>query len=83
MTSPDLALGDVAWATPAGRPRHPGRLGLRSAGVPSQTARRSLARQFDWRRTEARLNAYPQFITAIDGTTVHFVQAGRVLPVSC
>lgn len=28
--------------------------------------------QFGWRRAEARLNAHPQFTTAIDGTTVHF-----------
>ena len=27
---------------------------------------------YDWRRTEARLNAYPQFRTVIDGQTVHF-----------
>ncbi len=27
----------------------------------------------DWRRCEARLNAYPQFITEIDGLDVHFL----------
>ncbi len=31
------------------------------------------ARDFDWRAQEARLNAFPQFTTAIDGQTVHFV----------
>jgi pimeloyl-ACP methyl ester carboxylesterase len=28
---------------------------------------------FDWRAAEARLNAFPQFTTEIDGKTVHFV----------
>src|SRR5215203_6896063 len=27
----------------------------------------------DWRRVEATLNAYPQFITEIDGLDVHFI----------
>jgi hypothetical protein len=29
--------------------------------------------RYDWRRTEARLNAYPQFVTAIDGVDIHFL----------
>jgi microsomal epoxide hydrolase len=29
--------------------------------------------EFDWRAAEARLNRYPQFITEIDGTSVHFL----------
>ena len=28
---------------------------------------------FDWRAAQARLNAYPQFTTEIDGQTVHFL----------
>ena len=28
---------------------------------------------FDWRAVEARLNAYPQFTTDIDGQTIHFL----------
>ena len=28
---------------------------------------------FDWRAAEARLNAYPQFITEIDGQKIHFL----------
>jgi pimeloyl-ACP methyl ester carboxylesterase len=27
----------------------------------------------DWRRVEARLNGYPQFITTIDGVDIHFI----------
>ncbi|HZB49419.1 MAG TPA: epoxide hydrolase [Mycobacteriales bacterium] len=29
--------------------------------------------EYDWRAAEARLNSYPQFVTEIDGTDVHFV----------
>jgi epoxide hydrolase len=29
--------------------------------------------RYDWRNHEAKLNAYPQFITYIDGQTVHFL----------
>ena len=31
------------------------------------------AREYDWRSTEARLNALPQFRTSIDGLGIHFV----------
>lgn len=30
-------------------------------------------RNYDWRRTEARLNAYPQFTTTIDGVRIQFI----------
>jgi pimeloyl-ACP methyl ester carboxylesterase len=28
---------------------------------------------YDWRRAEAQLNAFPQFVTTIDGVDVHFI----------
>jgi pimeloyl-ACP methyl ester carboxylesterase len=28
---------------------------------------------YDWRKTEAKLNSYPQFITKIDGVDIHFI----------
>lgn len=31
------------------------------------------ATDYDWRKTEARLNALPQFITEIDGVPIHFI----------
>jgi pimeloyl-ACP methyl ester carboxylesterase len=31
------------------------------------------ANQYDWRAAEAKLNAFPQFMTEIDGEAVHFV----------
>jgi pimeloyl-ACP methyl ester carboxylesterase len=31
------------------------------------------ATDYDWRKVEARLNAWPQFITTIDGLDIHFI----------
>ncbi|HEX6034436.1 MAG TPA: epoxide hydrolase [Anaerolineales bacterium] len=31
------------------------------------------ATKFDWREQEAKLNKYPQFVTEIDGQTIHFL----------
>src|SRR5688500_11692648 len=31
------------------------------------------ATEYDWRKCEARLNGFPQFITEIDGLDIHFV----------
>jgi pimeloyl-ACP methyl ester carboxylesterase len=30
-------------------------------------------KSYDWRKAEAKLNAYPQFITTIDGIDIHFI----------
>ena len=45
-------------------------------GVPLKTIEQLLNHwrdRYDWRRVEARLNSYPQFITEIDGLDIHFV----------
>jgi len=47
-----------------------------SQGVPSATIQklaRYWAKDYDWRKVEARINAYPQFITEIDGLDIHFM----------
>src|SRR5579859_3387428 len=47
-----------------------------SQGVPLSTMQklaRYWALDYDWRKVEARLNALPQFITAIDGLDIHFI----------
>jgi hypothetical protein len=47
-----------------------------SQGVPLKTIEQVLAYwrdKYDWRKVEARLNAYPQFITEIDGLDIHFI----------
>jgi pimeloyl-ACP methyl ester carboxylesterase len=31
--------------------------------------------EYDWRRAEAMLNAFPNFVTEVDGTRVHFIHA--------
>ena len=38
-----------------------------------QALARYWGREYDWRTCEARLNAVPQFITAIDGLDIHFI----------
>ena len=36
-------------------------------------ARRAVADDFDWRAQEARMNAFPHYLTEIDGQTIHFI----------
>jgi uncharacterized protein (TIGR03086 family) len=36
--------------------------------------------KFDWRAFEARLNAHPQFLTEIDGETIHFLHVRSSRP---
>jgi pimeloyl-ACP methyl ester carboxylesterase len=47
-----------------------------SQGVPLATMQK-LARywttEYDWRKVQAKLNSYPQFITEIDGLDIHFI----------
>jgi pimeloyl-ACP methyl ester carboxylesterase len=38
-----------------------------------QALARYWATEYDWRKCEARLNAWPQFITEIDGLDIHFI----------
>lgn len=47
-------------------------------GVQSATLRKLAdhwANKYDWRKTEARINAVPNFITSIDGLDIHFMHA--------
>ncbi|QHG75112.1 epoxide hydrolase family protein [Ensifer adhaerens] len=47
-----------------------------SQGVPLATMRalsEYWAKEYDWRKGEAKLNAYPQFVTEIDGLDIHFI----------
>ena len=41
-----------------------------------QALARYWAKEYDWRKGQATLNASPQFITEIDGLDIHFL-AGR------
>jgi pimeloyl-ACP methyl ester carboxylesterase len=47
-----------------------------SQGVPLATVQnlaRYWATDYDWRKVEAKLNSYPQFVTNIDGLDIHFI----------
>ena len=47
-----------------------------SQGVPlalAQELARYWATDYDWRKCEAKLNAWPQFVTEIDGLDIHFI----------
>jgi pimeloyl-ACP methyl ester carboxylesterase len=47
-----------------------------SQGVPLATMQdlaHYWATGYDWRKAEAKLNAYPQFVTTIDGLDIHFI----------
>ncbi|OCP36170.1 multidrug MFS transporter [Ensifer sp. LC163] len=47
-----------------------------SQGVPLATMQalaRYWAKDYDWRKVEAKLNALPQFVTTIDGQEIHFI----------
>jgi hypothetical protein len=45
--------------------------GVRLATI--QALARYWATEYDWRKVESRMNAYPQFITEIDGLDIHFI----------
>lgn len=48
----------------------------RSQGVQLATLKelvRYWATDYDWRRAETKLNAFPQFVTKIDGVDIHFI----------
>ena len=49
-----------------------------SQGVPLATIEkltRYWANDYDWRKAEARINSFPNFLTEIDGLDIHFVHA--------
>ena len=49
-----------------------------SQGMPLATVEklaRYWANEYDWRKVEARFNAFPNFITEIDGLDIHFIHA--------
>ena len=53
-------------------------------GVPTPLSLRSLVdywgEGYDWRAQETRLNAFPQFMTEIDGQPIHFLHVGSAEP---
>jgi len=76
VTIPDEALDDLRRRIAATRLPEKETVADQSQGVQLATVQQ-LARywetEYDWRKCEARLNALPQFITAIDGLDIHFI----------
>jgi pimeloyl-ACP methyl ester carboxylesterase len=73
---PDDKLADLRRRIAATRWPHKELVADRSQGVQLATMQalaRYWASDHDWRKTEAKLNALPQFVTRIDGLDIHFI----------
>lgn len=72
----DESLADLRRRLAATRWPNKELVGDRSQGVQLATLKelvRYWSKDYDWRKAEARLNAYPQFVTKIDGVDIHFI----------
>jgi pimeloyl-ACP methyl ester carboxylesterase len=75
-TFPDEALTDLKRRIAATRWPDREIVPDQSQGVQLATMKKLAtywATEYDWRKAEARLNAFPQFITNIDGVDIHFI----------
>jgi pimeloyl-ACP methyl ester carboxylesterase len=80
---PDAALADLRRRVAATKWPKPETVGDASQGVQLKTMRQLAdywQKDHDWRKVEARLNAWPQFITQIDGLDIHFIHVRSKLP---
>jgi len=41
------------------------------------------AKDYDWRKTEKKLNSYPQFVTNIDGVDIQFIHVKSKIQTRC
>jgi len=76
ISIPDEALADMRRRIAATQWPDRETVADHSQGVPLAMIRelaRHWATDYDWRKTEARLNALPQFMTTIDGLDIHFI----------
>jgi pimeloyl-ACP methyl ester carboxylesterase len=76
VSYPDTDLADLRRRIKATRWPDRETVSDDSQGVQLATARelaKYWATKYDWRKVEARLNALPQFMTAIDGVDIHFI----------
>jgi pimeloyl-ACP methyl ester carboxylesterase len=73
---PDEALVDLKHRIAATRWPDKEIVADQSQGVPLATVQK-LARtwmtDYDWRKCEAKLNSFPNFVTTIDGVDIHFI----------
>ncbi|OUM00320.1 epoxide hydrolase family protein [Variovorax sp. JS1663] len=73
---PEAAIADMRQRIAAARWPDRETVNDRSQGVQLagfQQLVRYWGTDYDWRKAEARLNAYPQFVTRIDGLDIHFI----------
>jgi pimeloyl-ACP methyl ester carboxylesterase len=74
--APDEALADMRRRIAATRWPERETVADQSQGVQLATVQklaRYWATDYDWRKMEAKLNSYPQFMTNIDGVDIHFI----------
>ena len=81
---PEADLADLKCRIAATRwaPEQPAGTEDGAYGVPLSRLRHLMDKwqDFDWRSCETRLNAYPQFLTRIDGQPVHFLHVRSAVP---
>jgi pimeloyl-ACP methyl ester carboxylesterase len=73
---PDEALADLKRRVAATRWPEREIVNDQSQGVQLATTQKLAnywAKDYDWRKAEAKLNSYPQFTTTIDGVDIHFI----------
>src|SRR6266850_1155872 len=73
---PDEALADLKRRIAATRWPEREMVADQSQGVQLATIQKLAsywATNYDWRKVEAKLNDYPQFVTNIDGVDIHFI----------
>jgi pimeloyl-ACP methyl ester carboxylesterase len=73
---PEEALVDLRNRLATTRLPEPETVSDNSQGVRLATVQKLVrywATEYDWRKVEAKLNAYPNFITEIDGLDIHFI----------
>jgi pimeloyl-ACP methyl ester carboxylesterase len=73
---PEAAIADLRQRIAGTRWPERETVNDRSQGVqlePFQELVRYWGTDYDWRKAEAKLNAYPQFLTRIDGLDIHFI----------
>ncbi len=76
VSVPEEALVDLRQRLAATRWPDKETVNDQSQGVQLETMKalvRYWQTEYDWRKAEAKLNAWPQFITTIDGLDIHFI----------
>ena len=80
---PDRALSDLRRRVAATQWPERETVMVATQGVQLATMQklaRYWATDYDWRKVEAKLNSYPQFMTTIDGLDIHFIHVRSKQP---